>query len=91
MSTAQFDRIILAVDGMLVWTVQPTEADCEVMNVGEREFHCFSKDKLHELDARLCKTSRKGIRLLDICYISTVPEARATEQQHCEEGLHNYW
>ena len=45
MSLAQFDQIILAVDGMLVWTVQPTAVDCEVMNVGERQFHCFCKDK----------------------------------------------
>ena len=46
MSTAQFDRIILAVDGMLVWMVQPTAVDCEVMNVGERQFHAFVKINL---------------------------------------------
>jgi hypothetical protein len=45
MSAAQFDRIVLALDGMLVWTVQPTSADCDVMKVGERQFHCFRKDK----------------------------------------------
>ena len=28
-SRAGFDKICLAVDGMLVWTVQPTTADCE--------------------------------------------------------------
>ena len=28
-SKTGFDRICLAVDGMLVWTVQPTSADCK--------------------------------------------------------------
>ncbi len=28
-SKAGFDKICLAVDGMLVWTIQPTAADCE--------------------------------------------------------------
>eukprot|EP00804_Cyclotella_cryptica_P001469 CCRYP_003704-RA/>CCRYP_003704-RA protein AED:0.31 eAED:0.31 QI:0/-1/0/1/-1/1/1/0/136 len=44
-SKADFDRICLAVDGMLVWTVQPTAADCVELRVGERQFHCARKDK----------------------------------------------
>lgn len=44
-SKAGFDKIVLAVDGMLVWTIQPTSEDCEIMQVGERSFHCFRKDK----------------------------------------------
>ncbi|KAL7473994.1 hypothetical protein ACHAW6_000470 [Cyclotella cf. meneghiniana] len=40
-SKAGFDRICLAVDGMLVWTVQPTSADCK-----ELQFHCAQKDKV---------------------------------------------
>ena len=44
-SGADFDKIILAVDGMLVWTVQPTRADCEFLKIGERMFHCYRKDK----------------------------------------------
>ena len=44
-SKAEFDKICLAVDGMLVWTVQPTRADCEELRVGERQFHCARKDK----------------------------------------------
>eukprot|EP00804_Cyclotella_cryptica_P003297 CCRYP_010514-RA/>CCRYP_010514-RA protein AED:0.20 eAED:0.23 QI:0/-1/0/1/-1/1/1/0/211 len=43
--TAGFEKICLAVDGMLVWTVQPTTADCEELRVGERRFHCARKDK----------------------------------------------
>ena len=34
MSGADLDKIILALDGMLVWTIQPTEADCEILGFG---------------------------------------------------------
>jgi len=44
-SRAGFDKICLAVDGMLVWTVQPSRADCEELRVGKRQFHCARKDK----------------------------------------------
>ena len=44
-SRADFDRICLVVDGMLIWTVQPTRAECEELKVGERQFHCARKDK----------------------------------------------
>jgi hypothetical protein len=44
-SAVDFDKIILALDGMLVWTKQPTAAECEDLNVGERLFHCYRKDK----------------------------------------------
>ncbi|KAL7526510.1 hypothetical protein ACHAXR_001523, partial [Thalassiosira sp. AJA248-18] len=44
-SGAEFDKIVLAIDGMLVWTIQPTAADCEYLKIGERMFHCYRKDK----------------------------------------------
>jgi hypothetical protein len=44
-SRAGFSNIVLAVDGMLVWTIQPSSEDCEIMQVGERAFHCYRKDK----------------------------------------------
>ncbi|KAL7485199.1 hypothetical protein ACHAW6_010792 [Cyclotella cf. meneghiniana] len=40
-NSMEFDQIILAIDGMLIWMIKPTGADCEVMKVGERQFHCF--------------------------------------------------
>ena len=39
MSGADFDRIVLALDGMLVWTIQPSKKDCEFLKIGERMFH----------------------------------------------------
>ena len=30
---------------MLVWTVQPTRAECEELQIGDRHFHCWRKDK----------------------------------------------
>jgi len=44
-SGAEFDKVCMAMDGMLVWTTQPTEQDCIDVGVGERSFHCFRKDK----------------------------------------------
>jgi hypothetical protein len=44
-SAADFDRICLAIDGMLVWTKQPSKEDCADLNIGERCFHCYRKDK----------------------------------------------
>lgn len=44
-SAAGFDKIVMALDGMLVWTSQPSRADCEYLKMGERSFHCFRKDK----------------------------------------------
>ena len=44
-SGAEFDKIVLAIDGMLVWTIQPTVAECEYLKIGARMFHCYRKDK----------------------------------------------
>ena len=44
-SGADFDKIILALDGMLVWTIQPTIKDCRRIKMGARVFHCYRKDK----------------------------------------------
>jgi hypothetical protein len=35
----------MAMDGMLVWTMQPTKQDCLDVGIGECSFHCFRKDK----------------------------------------------
>jgi hypothetical protein len=32
-------------DGMLVWTNQPTKQDCLDVGIGKRSFHCYRKDK----------------------------------------------
>jgi hypothetical protein len=44
-SAADFDKIVLTVDGMLVWTTQPSKQDCGDLKIGVRSFHCFRKDK----------------------------------------------
>ena len=44
-SAADCHQIMLAVDGMLVWTNQPSKEDCQDLNIGERNFHCYRKDK----------------------------------------------
>ena len=39
-SKAEFDKVCLTVDGMLIWTVQPSTAEYERLRMGERQFHC---------------------------------------------------
>ncbi len=45
MSAAGLNKVSLADDGMLVWTMQPTAIDCIELKIGERLFHCYQKDK----------------------------------------------
>jgi hypothetical protein len=57
-----FDKIVLALDGMLAWTTEPSEANCEFLKIGKRLFHCYHKDRFGYLlrmagcdhDARFC-------------------------------------
>jgi len=44
-SGAGFDKVVMALDGMLIWTIQPSRKDCAFMKIGERMFHCYRKDK----------------------------------------------
>ena len=43
-SGADFDKIMLAVDGMLIWTIEPSKDDCTSLNIRQRLFHCYGKD-----------------------------------------------
>ncbi|KAL7477431.1 hypothetical protein ACHAW6_003234 [Cyclotella cf. meneghiniana] len=45
MSAAQFDKCVMTVDGMLVWTTQPNAPDCKDVDIGQCSFHCYQKDK----------------------------------------------
>ena len=45
MSGAGFSNVIGAIDGMLVWTLRPTEADCHYAKCGSKKFFCSRKDK----------------------------------------------
>ena len=40
-----FDKIVMALDGMLIWTIMPSKEDCAYLNIGQRQFHCARKDK----------------------------------------------
>jgi hypothetical protein len=54
MSAAKFSRCAGPLDGMLVWTKQPTEADCEEICVGQRSFYCHRKSKFGMLLMAIC-------------------------------------
>ncbi|KAL7481389.1 hypothetical protein ACHAW6_009555 [Cyclotella cf. meneghiniana] len=44
-SDAIFNKIVLTIDSMLIWTVEPSKADCDFLKTGQRLFHCYRKDK----------------------------------------------
>ena len=44
-SGADFDCIIGAIDGLLIWTLKPTLKLCRMMQCGEAQFKCSRKDK----------------------------------------------
>jgi len=44
-SGAGFDKVIIALDGMLVWTKQSPKHECKQLKIGGRSLHCYRKDK----------------------------------------------
>jgi hypothetical protein len=45
MSGAGFDRVIGAIDGILIWTINPNKIECEKAEYGTKSFFCGRKDK----------------------------------------------
>lgn len=64
-SAAGFDKIMMAVDGMLIWTTMPSKEDCDYLNIGQRLFHCYRKDKYGWLLMAGCDHDAK-FRWIDI-------------------------
>jgi hypothetical protein len=46
MSSAGFDKVIGAIDGILIWTHKPSKKECVETICGEKSFLCHRKDKL---------------------------------------------
>ena len=72
-SGADFDKIMLTMDGMLIWTTQPTKADCKYLNIGQRLFHCYRKDKFGWLLMAGCDHDTK-FRWADIRHPSSTSD-----------------
>ena len=45
MSTAKFDMVSMAVNGILTWTIQPSSIECAWLEIGQRFFPCYHQDK----------------------------------------------
>lgn len=52
-----------AIDGLLVWTEQPTKADCEEMGKGQREFYCGRKHKFGWNLQAVCDSNGKFLEV----------------------------
>jgi hypothetical protein len=66
-SAAEFGTCCGAIDGMLVWTNQPSQADCIDVGIGERSFHCSRKDKFGMILMAICDHNCK-FRWADITH-----------------------
>lgn len=44
-SGAKFDKVVGAIDGLLIWMTKPSFAFCRKVNVGEANWRCHRKDK----------------------------------------------
>jgi hypothetical protein len=42
---ASFDRVIGAIDGILIWIIKPNKNECEKAKCGSKSFFCRRKDK----------------------------------------------
>ena len=60
-SAAGFDKVIGAVDGMLVWTRMPTEEECEIAKTGQGKFKCDRKGKYGLNMQAACDADRRFI------------------------------
>jgi hypothetical protein len=45
MSGAGFDKVIGAIDGILIWVIKPSKAECKRLKCGEKSFYCSRKGK----------------------------------------------
>ena len=45
LSGAGFDKVIGAIDGLLIWMQKPSRAFCQMVNCGEANWRCHRKDK----------------------------------------------
>jgi hypothetical protein len=45
MSGARFDRVIGAIDGILIWIIKSNKTECEKAKYGSKSFFCGRKDK----------------------------------------------
>ena len=56
----------MALDGMLIWTTQPTKRECRQLKFGKRSFHCYRKKFVYLLRAGC--DDKCLFRWADICH-----------------------
>jgi hypothetical protein len=67
MSGAGFDRVIGAIDGILIWTVKPNKNECEKAECGSKSFFCSRKDKFGMNMQAICDHNLR-FTWIDICW-----------------------
>ena len=56
-STAKFDMVSMAVNGMLIWTIQPSSTEYAQLEIGQTLFHCYHKDEFRMVLVASCDHS----------------------------------
>jgi hypothetical protein len=44
-SGASFDNVVGAIDGILIWILEPYKSECDIAKCGEVSFKCSRKNK----------------------------------------------
>ena len=63
-SEAELDWCVGVIDGMLIWTYCPDEAECKKVGVGQKKFLCYRKGKFGLNFQAICDHE---LRFLDVC------------------------
>ena len=66
-SGAKFPNVIGAIDGILIWIMKPTKAECKKIKVADGLFKCWRKDKFGFNMQAICDHKLR-IRWIDIRY-----------------------
>jgi hypothetical protein len=67
MSGAGFDRVIGAIDGILIWIIKPNKTECEKAKCGSKSFFCGRKDKSGLNMQAICDNHLR-FKWIDICW-----------------------
>ena len=82
-SAAEFDKIIGALDGMLVWCRKPTQVECDEMKIGSGKLKCSRKDKFGMNMQAACDSHRRFL-FMDIHTPGTCSDFLAFETSYVQ-------
>jgi hypothetical protein len=86
-STAGFDNCVGAVDGILIWILKPTKADCARTHFGPKKYFCGRKKKFGLNMQGTCDAKRRFTDV-SICHPGATSDYLAFESSTLKYKLH---